>query len=166
MSQTELKGPGIPSAERRKLGPVACIECLQQIPCNPCEEACPKGAITVGDEITSLPTLDEEKCNGCGICMTRCPGLAIFGLDETHSDTTALVSFPYEYVPLPVKGQAVRCTDRMGGYVTDGVVHQVRTAKAFDHTAIVTVEIPKEYAMEVRFIDRHFAEEQEVQAHE
>lgn len=166
MSSIEKKGPGIPSEGRRKLGPVACIECFQQIPCNPCEEACPKGAITVGNEITSLPVLDEEKCNGCGICMTRCPGLAIFGLDETFSDTTALVSFPYEYVPLPVEGQSVKCTDRMGAYVTDGVIRQIRRAKAFDHTAIVTVEIPKEYVMEVRFIDRHFAPGQEVDENE
>ena len=48
MNKTRLSGPGIPSEERMKLGPVACIECLQQIPCNPCEEACPRGAITVG----------------------------------------------------------------------------------------------------------------------
>ncbi|MBS5283662.1 MAG: 4Fe-4S binding protein [Clostridiales bacterium] len=166
MSSTERKGPGIPSLARRRLGPVACIECFQQIPCNPCEEACPRSAIRIGDEITGLPVLDEEKCNGCGICMTRCPGLAIFSLDETWSDTSALVSFPYEYVPLPVKGQPVRCTDRIGAYVTDGIIHEVRTAKAFDHTAIVTVEIPKEYAMEVRFIDRHTFVRQEVDVHE
>lgn len=166
MNKTRLSGPGIPSEERMKLGPVACIECLQQIPCNPCEEACPRGAITVGKEITGLPTLDEEKCNGCGICMTRCPGLAIFGLNAVYSEKTALVSFPYEYVPLPVKGQTVDCTDRLGQFVTNGVVHQVRTAKAFDHTAIVTVEIPKEYVMEVRFINRHFVAGQEVNADE
>lgn len=160
MSKTEVKGPGIPSEARMKLGPVACIECFQQIPCNPCEQACPKGAIQVGGEITGLPILDEEKCNGCGICMTRCPGLAIFGLDASYSEKTALVSFPYEYVPLPQKGQKVKCTDRNGNYVTDGYVHQVRTAAAFDHTAIVTVEIPNEYVMEVRFIDRNFAEEE------
>lgn len=155
MNGMEINGPGIPSLERRKKGPVACIECFQQIPCNPCEEACPRGAITIGTEITSLPALDTEKCNGCGICMTRCPGLAVFTLDETYGEKTALVSFPYEYVPLPVKGQAVRCTNRLGGYVTDGIIHGVRTAEAFDHTAIVTVEIPREYVMEVRFIDRH-----------
>lgn len=154
MCKTALTGPGIPSAERRAKGAVACIECFQQIPCNPCEEACPRGAITVGDQITGLPHLDAEKCNGCGICITRCPGLAIFGLDESHSETTALVSFPYEYVPLPQKGQVLPCTDREGNFVTMGTVYGVRTAKAFDHTAIVTVEIPKEHSMEVRFLDR------------
>ena len=154
MSKQILEGPGIPSAERRAKGPVACIECFQQIPCNPCEEACPRGAITVGDEITSLPHLDAEKCNGCGLCMTRCPGLAIFTVDESCAGGRARVSFPYEYVPLPEKGQEIACTDREGRFVTEGTVYQVRTSKAFDHTAIVTVEIPKEYSMEVRFIRR------------
>ena len=154
MSGMQLGGPGIPTQERRIKGPVACIECFQQIPCNPCEEACPRGAITVGGEITGLPHLDEDKCNGCGICITRCPGLAIFGLDEAYSSSTSLVSFPYEYVPLPEEGQKVGCTDRMGKFVTEGVIHKVRTSKAFDHTAIVTVEIPREYVMDVRFIDR------------
>lgn len=172
MSGIELTGPGIPSRERRAKGPVACIECFQQIPCNPCEEACPRGAITVGEEITGLPHLDEEKCNGCGICMTRCPGLAIFGIDESYSEKTALISFPYEYVPLPAQGQNVPCTDRKGCFVTEGTVYRVRTSPAFDHTAIVTVEVPKEYAMEVRFLDRLAVgngaadREQEVISHE
>lgn len=149
-----MTGPGIPSSERRRLGAVACVECLQQIPCNPCEKACPKGAITIGDEITGLPHLDENRCNGCGICMTRCPGLAIFTVDESFSDTTALVSFPYEYVPLPAEGQEISCTDRNGRFIARGKVHRVRTNPAFDKTAIVTVEIPKEYSMDVRFVDR------------
>lgn len=152
MSRQILGGPGIPSQERRAQGPVACIECFQQIPCNPCEEACPRGAITVGDAITALPRLDEEKCNGCGLCMTRCPGLAIFTVDESGGGDKARVSFPYEYVPLLQKGQEIACTDREGRFVTKGTIYQVLTSKAFDHTAIVTVEIPKAYSMEVRFI--------------
>ncbi len=154
MSRWIPEGPGIPDAQRRARGPVACIECFQQIPCNPCEEACPRGAITVGDEITSLPHLDTEKCNGCGLCMTRCPGLAIFTVDESCGDGKARVSFPYEYVPLPEKGSPIDCTDREGHFVTEGTVYQVRESKAFDHTAIVTVEIPREYSMDVRFIVR------------
>ena len=89
-----VQGPGIPSAERRAKGPVACIECFQHIPCNPCEASCPRHAITIGSEITDLPRLDETLCNGCGLCMTRCPGLAIFTVDE--SGERARVSFPYE----------------------------------------------------------------------
>ena len=147
-----VQGPGIPSAERRAKGPVACIECFQHIPCNPCEASCPRPAIPIGSEITDLPRLDETLCNGCGLCMTRCPGLAIFTVDE--SGERARVSFPYEYVPLPREGDTVTCTDRDGRALTPGTVVRVRQSPAFDHTAVVTVDIPKELGMQVRFIDR------------
>ena len=147
-----VQGPGIPSAERRAKGPVACIECFQHIPCNPCEASCPRHAITIGSEITDLPRLDETLCNGCGLCMTRCPGLAIFTVDE--SGERARVSFPSEYVPLPREGDTVTCTDRDGRALTPGTVVRVRQSLAFDHTAVVTVDIPKELGMQVRFIDR------------
>lgn len=49
----------IPSDERFAKGPVAVIECIQPIPCNPCEGACKFGAICVGDPIINLPCLDE-----------------------------------------------------------------------------------------------------------
>jgi len=146
--------PGMPSEARLEGRAVACIECRQEIPCNPCESACPHGAITVGTPITNLPVLDEDKCIGCGLCIARCPGLAIFCLHKHFSETASLVSFPYEYLPLPEKGQIVRCVSRSGAYVTDGVVHSVKTAAAFDHTAIVTVEIPKQHLMDVRSMER------------
>lgn len=146
--------PGMPSEARLEGRAVACIECRQEIPCNPCESACPHGAITVGTPITHLPVLDEDKCIGCGICIARCPGLAIFCVHKHYSETTSLVSFPYEYLPLPQKGDTVRCVSRCGEYVTDGTVHSVKTAAAFDHTAIVTVEIPKQYLMDVRSMER------------
>lgn len=137
-----------------KRGMKACIECTQQIPCNPCEKACPRGAIRIGENITNCPVLDEAKCNGCGLCIARCPGQAIFGVDEDFTPDTALVRFPYEFLPMPEKGQRVRCVDRDGHYVTDGIVHQIFAPDGHDHTAVVTVEIPKAYAGAVRFMDR------------
>jgi len=146
------KIPGVPSDERIKKGPVAFIECVQEIPCNPCEEACPYGAITVGKPITNLPQLDQEKCIGCGTCIAACPGLAIFVLNG--SKQKAEISFPYEYYPLPQKGDTVDCVDREGKPVAKGTVLRVVKSPKYDATAVVTIEIPMEYIKIVRSIKR------------
>jgi hypothetical protein len=50
----------------------AVIECTQNIPCNPCQDACAKGCISIGSNITSLPVVLPEK--GCVACWsTRMP---------------------------------------------------------------------------------------------
>jgi Fe-S-cluster-containing hydrogenase component 2 len=149
-----LVSPGVPSAERLEQGPVAYIECVQDIPCNPCEEACPFGAVQVGIPITNLPELDEEKCTGCGLCIALCPGLAIFTVHKNYTETTALVEFPYEYLPVPQKGDIVPCGDKSGNFVTQGKVVKVKCPKSYDRTTVVTVEIPKEHCLEIRTICR------------
>ncbi len=144
----------VPSQERYATGPVAVIECVQEIPCNPCEAACPSHAIRVGDPITNLPVLDEHKCTGCGVCVSKCPGLAIFIVNKNYSETTATVSFPYEYYPTPKIGSVCSAVNRKGEAVCSCKVLKVMEPAAFDHTPVVTVEIPEEYADEVRSIER------------
>ncbi len=144
----------LPTDKRYSEGPVAVIECVQEIPCNPCEAACAFGAIRIGEPITTLPTLKGEKCTGCGICASKCPGLAIFIVNKVYSETTATVGFPYEYIPLPVVGEKVKGLNRKGEVVCDANVVKVMNPKSFDHTPIVTIEIPKDFADEVRNMKR------------
>ncbi len=144
--------PGMPSQERLKKGPVAIIECAQEIPCDPCEEACRNGAIQVGESITNLPVLLEEKCTGCGLCIAACPGLAIFVVDMTYSETEATVQLPYEFLPLPNKGEIVDGLDREGHRVCTARVLKVLNPKKFDRTPVITIAVPKECAMTVRNI--------------
>jgi len=154
-SEEELQScPGVPCPERLEKGPVAFIECVQNIPCNPCEKACPFGAIQVGSPITNLPRLDEEKCTGCGLCIPQCPGMAIFKVHKNYTATTALVEFPYEYLPLPTEGMVVPCGNRAGEYLTDGKVQKIKKPKSYDGTTVITVEVPKEFCLEVRTICR------------
>jgi Fe-S-cluster-containing hydrogenase component 2 len=137
-----------------KNGPCAVIECPQEIPCNPCEPACPRGAITVGTPITNVPVLDASKCTGCGQCIAACPGLAIFVVNHSHSGSEATVAFPYEYLPLPRVGDIVRGVDRTGTPRCDARVVSVVSPPRYDHTAVITVAAPKDLACEIRSIAR------------
>lgn len=144
----------LPDDERTMKGAVAVIECVQEIPCNPCEAACKFEAINIGVPITNLPIINGEKCTGCGICAAKCPGLAIFIVNKAYTKSSASIGFPYEYYPVPEKGDLVTAVNRKGEEVCEATVIQVMNPMSFDHTPIVTIEIPKEVADEVRSIKR------------
>ena len=131
---------------------VAFIECDEKIPCNPCETSCPSGAIHIGEDITALPSFDYSKCTGCGLCIAKCPGLAVFVVNGSYSDETSLVSIPYEFIPLPEEGDEVIGIDREGEDLCTCTVLSVKTNKAYDHTPIVSLIVPKEYRLHVRHI--------------
>jgi Fe-S-cluster-containing hydrogenase component 2 len=155
LSDDELaKLKGVPSIERLAQGAVAVIECAQEIPCNPCEAACPQGAIQVGEPIINLPVLNEGDCTGCGLCIARCPGQAVFVVDMTYSEEEACVQLPYEFVPLPRKGDLVVGLNRRGEEVCSAQVVRVTNTARMDRTPVVTVAVPKDCAMDVRSIAR------------
>lgn len=145
------KYPGV--THRVGIHPV--MECSQNIPCNPCQDACPKGCIRIGENITSLPAVDETKeCIGCGMCVASCSGQAIFLVNEDDGDGSALVTLPYEFLPLPEKGAVGTGLGRNGEAVCPAEVVSIKTAKAFDHTNLLTIRVPKEYAMKARFFKK------------
>ena len=154
-SEEELQNsPGYPNLEDFEKGPIAVIECVQEIPCNPCETACRQGAIVVGEPITNLPCFDADKCTGCGLCVASCPGQAIFLVHLHYSDEESLVGFPFEYLPLPEVGSLVNTANRAGEVMCQGRVVKVQTPRSFDCTAVVTIAIPKAFAHQVRGIER------------
>lgn len=137
-----------PPKRRREKGPVAVIECFQRIPCNPCYTACRFGAIKEFEDINDRPKIDYDKCTGCGLCLTVCPGLAIFIVDESYSEKEALVKIPYEFLPLPEEGSFVIGLNREGKPVCRAQVKKVQKMK--NKTNIVTLVVPKERSMNVR----------------
>ncbi|HDN19709.1 MAG TPA: 4Fe-4S dicluster domain-containing protein [Candidatus Acetothermia bacterium] len=148
IAREELAGR-FPPRERLERGPCAVIECLEEIPCNPCEEACPTGAITVGSPITNIPRLDPEKCVGCGVCVGVCPGLAIFLVDLSPGRGRARLTVPHEMLPVPEVGEEVELLGRDGTVLERGKV--VRKHR-FGTTWAITVELPAELIQEVRAV--------------
>lgn len=142
----------LPNKERRKAGPYVVIECYQEIPCNPCEGACPQKAVAIGTDINVIPHVDYELCNGCGICVSRCPGLAIFVIDEGYAPGFGKVLIPWEYLPLPAKGDTVLGVGRDGQEICPVEVLEVRTGKRQDRTAVIGLKVPLEQVNLVRGI--------------
>jgi len=151
-AQELASAPGIPSLDDLNKKPLAVIECFECIPCNPCENSCPFGAITIGETISNKPTLNPEKCKGCGLCISHCPGLAIFVIDMNFTPKTALVKIPYEFFPIPKVGTEVHCLNRLGEVITLGKIHLAQLTPSYNKTYVIEIEIPKEFAMEVRNI--------------
>lgn len=145
--------PGVPSADRMGKGPVAVMECAQEIPCNPCVTNCPEGAVRMGEALTGLPILDADECGGCGLCVADCPGQAVFLVDLAFAEDLAAVTFPYEFLPLPKRGEIVQATDREGRAVTTARVEKVVMPRRYERTAVVTISVAREAAQIVRGID-------------
>ena len=134
-----------------KKGGLVVIECPKRIPCNPCATSCPTGAVLPFEDINDTPKIDYDKCTGCGICVSRCPGLACFVIDLTYAPGKAVIKLPYELLPLPEKGQKVACLNRTGEEVAEGEVLAV-TEPSKDRTYVVSVAVPKELTDEIRAI--------------
>ncbi len=147
------EGAVLPPKEQweKKKGGYVVIECPKRIPCNPCYTSCPTGAVLPFEDINDTPKIDYSKCTGCGICVSRCPGLACFVIDMTYAEDKAVIKLPYELLPLPEKGQTVKCLGRDGSELADGEVLAVAEPSK-DKTYVVSVVIPKDKYDEIRAI--------------
>jgi len=148
--------PGFPKEPDYNKGLIAVIECDQDIPCNPCEDICPFGAIKVGSPITNLPELNPSECTGCLKCLSICPGLCIFAVNKNYDDKNALIYLPYEYSPLPTRGSKIRALDRRGEYVCKGTVHKVLKSSKKQNSPLIGILVHKEYFNTVRHFEFEF----------
>lgn len=131
-------------------GPVAVVDCRENIPCNPCEDSCPRGAIVVGDDICALPTYDPESCNGCGRCVAACPGMAIFLMDRSGGKGRVRITVPYEMKGDMAEGEETWAADREGNILGKGKIVGVKRIRKRERTLLVTVEVPEDWALKVR----------------
>lgn len=141
--------PFVPEAKEGSVYPM--IRCMQEIPCNPCTEACPKNCITMKDSILSLPEYGGE-CIGCGRCVLACPGLAINLVLEEYdpSKEKALLMMPFEYVNniIPI-GREVNTTDMEGNLVGTGKVIAYRERASQNSRRLLLLEVPYDQRLDV-----------------
>ena len=68
------------------------------------------------------------------------------------SHNMAAIEMPYEYRPLPEKGETVIALDRAGQKIGEAVITAIKQTKKMDQTATVIVELPREWSMTARAI--------------
>ncbi len=137
--------------------PVPIIEDIEEIPCTPCRDVCPTGAIIM-PSMNDPPKVMWEACTGCTLCVQACPGLAItlvnisFSRKVLKRNDIALVSIPYEMIPVPERGDRVRVYDRGHNYLCDSEVYSVIKSIKFG-TIVVNVLVPKQYALQAKHLE-------------
>lgn len=119
-TREELEERGVfPPEEILKSKRVAVIECIEDIPCNPCVEACRFDGIHK-ESFTKPGVVDWEKCNGCAACLLACPGLSVFLLEIKNGK--GYVTLPYELMPDPAVGDKAELMNRAGEIVAQGKI--------------------------------------------
>lgn len=141
-----------PDNETINRGPVAVIECYKEIPCNPCATSCKVQAIKPFVDINDRPEINNDRCTGCTLCVSACPGLAIMVIDGSKHENEVIFRIPYEFRPLPEEGKTVLALDRGGNVIGNGKVLKVQNLKYQDKTPIVHVLVDREHLYEFRNI--------------
>jgi sarcosine oxidase subunit alpha len=127
------------------------IRCVQEIPCDPCTEACPHKLISMPGSILALPEFSGE-CQACGRCVLACPGLAIQLVinDYDPKGEKALIMMPFEFADdVAPPGTDVTTTDIVGRVVGKGRVVAIRKREDQDRRRLVLVEVPMKDKLEV-----------------
>lgn len=149
IASREMFEARLPSAQRRAKGPYVVMECYEEIPCNPCVTSCPFHAVQMG-ALNECPQVKFDECSGCGSCVSRCPGLACFVINETVGGNKIDITIPYELLPLPQKGEQVEVLGRDGAVVGSGEITRVLSSPKLDHTSVVTMRVDRDLLYDAR----------------
>lgn len=139
-----------PSVPALSVFPV--LHCVQEIPCDPCASVCPLGLIQVDrEDIRKPPRFTGEKsCSGCGRCVAFCPGLAITLVDFRKDPEHPVVTAPWEFGPDSLApGTTVLAVDVEGQVLGTAQILGLAQVPGADHTLLVRVAVPKEWATKV-----------------
>ncbi|MCK4236333.1 MAG: FAD-dependent oxidoreductase, partial [Candidatus Krumholzibacteria bacterium] len=128
------------------------IFCVQEIPCNPCVDACPRRSIKIpGDPIMGLPVF-EGSCTACAKCVDACPALAINMIHPGYNREKglSLIVLPYELDDRDlIEGRPVETVGMEGEPVGEGRIVAFRRSPIDDKRMLVSIEVPRDEAFEV-----------------
>ena len=85
------------------------------------------------------------------MCVAFCSGQAIFLVNEDYESGYATVGIPYEFLPLPKKGDRGIALSRSGEKVCEAEVVNVVTSSVMDKTSVLTMKVPVQYVNEASF---------------
>ncbi|MGM0484748.1 MAG: FAD-dependent oxidoreductase [Candidatus Krumholzibacteriota bacterium] len=137
-------------AEQNDLEKYPIIRCVQEIPCNPCVDSCPRGAIIIDDDtIMGLPRFEGE-CIGCMKCVTSCPALAVTLVLPSEKKKMSRVVIPYELSRDFIStGGEVTTVDMDAEVVGRGKITDFKEAPGDNKRLLVTLEVPETEAEKV-----------------
>ena len=125
------------------------IRCVQEIPCNPCTDACVLKSIKIKDStMMGTPVFDGD-CLGCLRCVSICPGLAISFVDKGYDPTkqTARVVLPWEMPKGTIRpGRHVTTTGMEGEPVGKGKVLAIKQSEWQNKRSLLSLEVPSKDA--------------------
>jgi len=121
------------------------LRCEQEIPCNPCTEACVKDILVIPEgTVVGRPKL-VGTCVGCLKCLAVCPGLAITLVDRRVDPTgaRAKVTVPWEMPDGSLRpGDEVPTTGREGEPVGTATVVRILSGRALHRRRLVVLDVP------------------------
>jgi len=115
------------------------IRCMQEIPCNPCTQACVLQSIKIKESsMKGRPQFDGD-CLGCLHCVSICPGLAITLVDKNYDETkkTARLTIPWELPYGTVRlGEKITTTGLDGEIIGTGNIISIKESKWQDRRSL------------------------------
>ncbi len=132
-----------PPPKNKDIYPI--IRCTQEIPCNPCTEACVLQSIKIKEPTMMGRPQFTGDCLGCTRCAAICPGLAITIVDKRYDPTkkTARVVIPWEMPEGTIKiGQNLPTTDMEGNKIGTAKIIAIKQSHWQNKRSLVSLEVP------------------------
>lgn len=85
------------------------------------------------------------------MCVSSCPGQAIFLINESFEPGYSAISLAYEFSPIPAIGDKGTALDRSGQPICEAEVVNVRINSAYDRTPVLTMKVPSDMVDKARF---------------